>query len=84
MEKIESVLRIGTRCLMCRYNILRVKFFSVSDSWDFIVSLSMQAVLHECQRMASTVPLSVFHYTTKDTEVLGYSIPEVSSTSGLP
>ncbi|XP_075898967.1 cytochrome P450 2D14-like [Nelusetta ayraudi] len=36
----------------------------------------VQAVLHESQRMASTVPLSVFHCTTKDTEVLGYSIPE--------
>lgn len=31
--------------------------------------------------MASTVPLSVFHCTTKDTELLGYSIPEVSALS---
>lgn len=39
----------------------------------------MQAVLHESQRMASTVPLSVFHCTTKDTELMGYSIPEVGA-----
>ncbi|XP_075898968.1 cytochrome P450 2F2-like [Nelusetta ayraudi] len=36
----------------------------------------VQAVLHETLRMASTLPLSLFHCTTKDTEVLGYSIPK--------
>ncbi|XP_077566873.1 cytochrome P450 2F2-like [Stigmatopora nigra] len=36
----------------------------------------MQAVLHEIQRVANTVPLSVFHSTTKNTEVMGYSIPK--------
>ncbi|XP_038857444.1 cytochrome P450 2F2-like [Salvelinus namaycush] len=35
-----------------------------------------QAVTHESQRIASTVPLSVFHSTTRDTEVMGYSIPK--------
>ncbi|XP_036399231.1 cytochrome P450 2F2-like [Megalops cyprinoides] len=36
----------------------------------------MQAVIHEAQRVASTLPLSVFHCTTKDTELMGYDIPK--------
>lgn len=35
----------------------------------------VQAVTHEVQRIANTVPLSVPHCTTKDTELMGYSIP---------
>ncbi|KAM3609398.1 uncharacterized protein V6R79_014182 [Siganus canaliculatus] len=36
----------------------------------------MQAVIHEVQRVANTLPLSVFHCTTKHTELMGYSIPK--------
>uniref|UniRef100_A0A8C6SFI9 Cytochrome P450 n=1 Tax=Neogobius melanostomus TaxID=47308 RepID=A0A8C6SFI9_9GOBI len=36
----------------------------------------VQAVVHESQRIANTVPLSVFHATTRDTELMGYSIPK--------
>lgn len=36
-----------------------------------------QAVIHESQRSASTLPLSVFHCTTKDTGLMGYDIPKV-------
>uniref|UniRef100_A0A673N397 Cytochrome P450, family 2, subfamily X, polypeptide 9 n=1 Tax=Sinocyclocheilus rhinocerous TaxID=307959 RepID=A0A673N397_9TELE len=40
------------------------------------------AVIHEVQRVANTVPLSVFHCTTKDTELMGYRtfvIPNLTS-----
>ncbi|XP_061629902.1 cytochrome P450 2F2-like [Phyllopteryx taeniolatus] len=36
----------------------------------------VQAVIHEVLRVANTVPLSVFHCTTKNTELMGYSIPK--------
>ncbi|XP_053198171.1 cytochrome P450 2F2-like [Scomber japonicus] len=36
----------------------------------------MQAVIHEVQRIANTVPLSIYHSTTKDTELMGYSLPK--------
>ncbi len=46
---------------------------------DALTAVSVvQAVIHEVQRMADTAPLSIFHSTTKDTELMGYSIPRVS------
>uniref|UniRef100_A0A3Q1CQM3 Cytochrome P450, family 2, subfamily X, polypeptide 9 n=1 Tax=Amphiprion ocellaris TaxID=80972 RepID=A0A3Q1CQM3_AMPOC len=36
----------------------------------------MQAVIHESQRIANIAPLSAFHCTTKDSELMGYSIPK--------
>ncbi|KAF5897978.1 cytochrome P450 2F2-like [Clarias magur] len=35
-----------------------------------------QAMIHECQRIANTVPLSAFHCTTRDTELMSYTIPK--------
>lgn len=40
-------------------------------------SVFFKAVIHEAQRVANTVPLSVFHCTTANTELNGYSIPKV-------
>ncbi|XP_035272690.1 cytochrome P450 2F5-like [Anguilla anguilla] len=34
------------------------------------------AMIHETQRVADTVPLSVFHTTTKDTRLMGYDLPK--------
>uniref|UniRef100_A0A8C5N8Z6 Cytochrome P450 2D3-like n=1 Tax=Gouania willdenowi TaxID=441366 RepID=A0A8C5N8Z6_GOUWI len=36
----------------------------------------VQAMIHEVQRIASVLPLSFFHNTRKDTELMGYSIPK--------
>ncbi|XP_053362025.1 cytochrome P450 2F2-like [Clarias gariepinus] len=35
-----------------------------------------QALIHECQRIANVTPLSAFHCTTKDTELMNYTIPK--------
>lgn len=36
------------------------------------------AVIHEIQRMANIVPLSLPHITTKDLHLEGYTVPKVS------
>ncbi|XP_031417503.1 cytochrome P450 2F2-like [Clupea harengus] len=36
----------------------------------------VQAMIHEAQRVADTLPLSVFHTTIADTHIQGYSIPK--------
>lgn len=35
-----------------------------------------QAVIHESQRVAQTLPLGVFHCTVRDTDLMGYNIPK--------
>ncbi|XP_014873048.1 cytochrome P450 2F2-like isoform X1 [Poecilia latipinna] len=65
---------IQERCQQEIDQVLQAK-----DRASFEDRLSMpyvQAVIHEIQRIANTVPLSVFHCTTKDTELMGYSIPK--------
>ncbi|KAK5850049.1 hypothetical protein PBY51_014334 [Eleginops maclovinus] len=34
------------------------------------------ALIHEMQRKANTVPFSVYHVATKDTQLMGYSLPK--------
>ena len=36
------------------------------------------AVIHEIQRMANIVPLSLPHMTTRDVQLGGYTVPKVS------
>ncbi|XP_053362027.1 cytochrome P450 2F2-like isoform X1 [Clarias gariepinus] len=42
-----------------------------------------QAMIHECLRVADITPLSVFHCTTRDTELMNYTIPKKASGSFL-
>ena len=45
---------------------------------DDQVFVSIQAMIHEVQRIGNIVPLSIIHAAIKDTEIMGYSIPKVS------
>ncbi|XP_072515668.1 cytochrome P450 2D15-like [Salminus brasiliensis] len=36
----------------------------------------VQATIHELQRLANIAPLGVFHSTTRNTQLMGYDIPE--------
>ncbi len=38
-------------------------------------------MIHEIQRIANTVPLSVYHCTTRDTNLMGYFLPRVRSVT---
>ncbi|KAJ8417896.1 hypothetical protein AAFF_G00227390 [Aldrovandia affinis] len=40
-----------------------------------------QAMTHGAQSVANTVPLSVFHTTTKDTQLMDYDIPKGAECS---
>ncbi|KAJ3596613.1 hypothetical protein NHX12_003017 [Muraenolepis orangiensis] len=65
---------IQVRCQREIDNVLEGKeraSFEDKDRMPF-----MQAVIHESQRFCSTLPLSVYHATTKDTELQGYRIPK--------
>uniref|UniRef100_A0A673IEU4 Uncharacterized protein n=1 Tax=Sinocyclocheilus rhinocerous TaxID=307959 RepID=A0A673IEU4_9TELE len=40
----------------------------------------VQAVIHEGQRVADIVPLSMFHTATTNAQLWGYNIPKVTFT----
>lgn len=40
----------------------------------------VQAVIHEGQRVADIIPLSMFHTATTNTRLRGYNIPKVTFT----
>ncbi|XP_034032993.1 cytochrome P450 2J6-like [Thalassophryne amazonica] len=61
----------------CQQEIDRVLAGKEQASFDDRGNMPyVQAVLHEALRLSNTVPLSVFHSTTKDTNLMGYSIPK--------
>ncbi|XP_033988153.1 cytochrome P450 2D10-like [Trematomus bernacchii] len=47
-----------------------------ADYFCGISSIYTNSVIHEVQRTANTVPFSVYHLTTKDTKLMGYSLPK--------
>ncbi|KAI3355073.1 hypothetical protein L3Q82_017951 [Scortum barcoo] len=45
---------------------------------DRVLDKKDHAVIHEVQRIANTVPLSVYHSTTNDTKLSGYFLPRAT------
>ena len=39
----------------------------------------VMATVHETVRLANIAPVGVFHATTRDTQLMGYHIPEVGN-----
>lgn len=63
------------------YHSLKSGLFSMKSNTFFeFTIIFIQAVTHESLRVSNTVPLSVFHTTTKETELMAYSIPKVRDT----
>lgn len=52
-------------------------------SFKLFSLVSFEAVIHEAQRVSNTVPLSVFHCTTENTQLNGYSIPKVRNSTHI-
>lgn len=77
---LTSFLYLSTKPLVqerCQQEIDRVLNGKECASFEDRRSMPyVQAVMHECLRISGTVPLSIFHQTTRDTELMGYSIPK--------
>ena len=80
-RRIMQVMTTDTTCLTCRYIIRHIsppyKLCTGRASQSIVSLVLLQAVIHEVQRVANTVPLSIYHCTTTDTTLMGYVLPKV-------